>query len=53
MAKKQLPTTFHEWVKETFTWVDNDVKRYMQRAWTASTKAANKRAETNKKLNND
>ena len=44
---KKLPTplTFHDWLKQTFTWVDNDVKRYMQRSWTASTKAANKRNE--------
>lgn len=41
----KTPTTFHEWVKLTFTWVDNDLKRYMQRSWTASTKAANKRNE--------
>ncbi len=43
MEKKHTPTTFHEWVKQTFAWVDNDVKRYMQRSWAASTKAANKR----------
>ena len=41
----KTPLTYHEWVKLTFTWVDNDLKRYMQRAWTASTKAANKRNE--------
>lgn len=41
----ETPTTFHEWIKLTFTWVDNDLKRYMQRSWTASTKAANKRNE--------
>lgn len=38
---KTIPTTFQGWVKQTFTWVDNDVKRYMQRAWTASTNARN------------
>lgn len=38
---KAIPTTFQGWVKQTFTWVDNDVKRYMQRAWAASTKARN------------
>lgn len=34
--------TFHEWKKKTFTWVDNDVARYMQRAWAASTKEQSK-----------
>lgn len=49
MEKKHTPTTFHEWVKQTFTWVDNDLKRYMQRSWAASTKAANKRNKDNVK----
>ena len=49
MENKHTPTTFHEWVKQTFTWVDNDLKRYMQRSWAASTKAANKRNKDNVK----
>lgn len=36
---------FHEWIRKTFTWVDNDVKAYMRRSWSASYKAnkANKK----------
>jgi hypothetical protein len=38
-TEKHTPTTFHEWTKQTFNWIDVDVKKYMQRAWTASSKA--------------
>jgi len=30
---------FHKWIKETFTWVEPDAKRLMQRAWNASQKS--------------
>ena len=30
---------FNNWVKETFNWVDSDVKRYCRMAWFASAKA--------------
>ena len=26
---------FHEWIKDTFNWVDNDAKKYMFRSWCA------------------
>ena len=26
---------FHEWLRKTFTWVDNDAKKLMYRAWCA------------------
>jgi hypothetical protein len=43
MAKKtntgEQTKLFHKWLKETFNWVDNDVKKYMLRAWFASVKA--------------
>ena len=33
---------FNEWVRETFTWVDNDVKGFMRRAWCARGKMERK-----------
>ena len=30
---------FNEWKNETFTWMNNDVKKYMMRSWWASVKA--------------
>ena len=35
----QSTKLFHEWKNQAFTWVDADVKHYMQKAWFASKKA--------------
>ena len=37
MIKKDVNSTkeFYEWIKDTFNWVDNDVKKYMFRSWCA------------------
>ena len=31
---------FHKWLKEEFTWIDNDAKRLMFKAWCARAKKA-------------
>ena len=37
MSKKDLNNLkdFYQWIRDTFDWVDADVKRFMKRAWCA------------------